>query len=297
MYGIRLVQVHVNCCGDNPFQLTPDRVRPYVSANTVMIYASAPCYPQGVVDDIAGLGDLALRYNVGLHVDACLGGFVLPFYRDGVQFDFAASKGVTSISIDTHKYGMAAKGTSVVLYRHAELRHEQYFSYADWTGGLYATPTLAGSRPGGLSVAAWASLVSLGRDGLQDACDQIREAVEAMVQGIDSIDGIKVLGKKQYMVVCFCVDDERDKDAAQLLDIYSIKDHMSEAFGWNLNDLQNPACVHLCVTLSVAPRATTAESGADPNGRSDSKERHGSHLWYCSICSGGISGIFAQMLH
>ena len=77
-----------------------------------------------------------------------------------------------------------------------------------------------------------------------------------MVQGIDSIDGITVLGKKQYMVVCFCVDHQKDKHAAQLLDIYSIKDHMSETYGWNLNDLQNPACVHLCVTLSVAPRAT-----------------------------------------
>jgi len=247
LYGMRLVEVDVN--DGRSFQLTAKQVRPYITANTVLIYASAPCYPQGVIDDIVGLGALAERHNIGLHVDACLGGFVLPFLKHPPPpFDFGASNGVTSMSIDTHKYGYAAKGSSVVLYSDPKIRHAQYFSYADWSGGLYATPTLAGSRPGALSVAAWASLVSMGQSGCQEAVDKISRAVAIMAKGVESISGVKLLGQQQYLMVCIGADEREG------LDIYRIKDAMSQ-FGWSLNDLQNPASIHLCVTLQVVPQA------------------------------------------
>jgi sphinganine-1-phosphate aldolase len=109
-----------------------------------------------------------VRYNIGLHVDCCLGGFVLPFAKkmgfNIPDFDFSVP-GVTSMSLDTHKYGFALKGTSVVLYRDKALRHSQYFCYADWTGGMYTTPTIAGSRSGGLIAQCWASLMAMGEQG------------------------------------------------------------------------------------------------------------------------------------
>ena len=144
-----------------------------ITPNTVMIYSSAPNYPQGVIDPIAQLSELALRHGVGLHVDCCLGGFVLPFARklrgNIPPFDFALP-GVTSMSADTHKYGYATKGTSVVLYRSKELRKHQYFTFPRWQGGNYGTPSTAGSRPGTLSAAAWAAMMRLGEEGYLEVC-------------------------------------------------------------------------------------------------------------------------------
>ena len=139
-----------------------------ITDRTVVVVGSAPSYPHGVIDPIEELAAVAAQRGVGFHTDACLGGFVLPWARrlgrDVPPFDFAVD-GVTSMSCDTHKFGYAAKGTSVVLYRDPELRHHQYFTIADWPGGLYCSPTFAGSRPGALSAACWAAMVSLGEDG------------------------------------------------------------------------------------------------------------------------------------
>ncbi len=134
------------------FQVDPAQVNDRISGNTVLIVGSAPNYPQGTIDRLSELSDVAVARNVGMHVDMCLGGFILPFANnvgfDLPPFDFSLP-GVTSISCDTHKYGYAAKGTSVVLYRNKQLRECMYWTYADWTGGLYCTPTMAGSRAGG----------------------------------------------------------------------------------------------------------------------------------------------------
>ena len=132
MFGIRQVVVDCNKEETN-FRLLPVQVERRITSNTIMIYASAPTYPQGTIDPIAQLSEIAYRYDIGLHVDACLGGFVLPFCKDAPVFDFR-NRGVTSMSADTHKYGYASKGTSVVLYRTKELRHGQYFTYPHWTG-------------------------------------------------------------------------------------------------------------------------------------------------------------------
>lgn len=129
-----------------------------------------------MIDDIQALGKIAQRYNVGLHVDCCLGGFLVPFMEKAgfplALFDFRV-KGVTSISCDTHKYGFAPKGSSVVLYRNSELRHFQYFVAPDWPGGIYASPTIAGSRPGALIAGCWTALMYMGEQGYVDSTKQI----------------------------------------------------------------------------------------------------------------------------
>ena len=245
MFHIRLIKIA--CDERSGYQLDYKEVERHMSSDVIMIYASAPSYPQGVIDPIEDIGKIALKYHVGLHVDACLGGFVLPFARmmeyDIPKFDFECS-GVTSMSADTHKYGYACKGTSVVLYRNKTLRRAQYFSYAKWTGGIYGTPTIAGSRNGALIACAWASLVALGEEGFKHRVKLILEATKEIALGINNIKGLRVLGgDPKAMVCCFAADNDD-------LDIYEIGDAMSE-LGWSLNSLQNPSSIHICVTLNT----------------------------------------------
>jgi glutamate/tyrosine decarboxylase-like PLP-dependent enzyme len=241
-----------------------------IDRNTVAIAGSAPSFPHGVVDPIPALAELAQSRGVGLHVDACLGGFVLPFARelgyDLPDFDFRLP-GVTSISADTHKYGYAAKGTSVVLYRGEALRRYQYYAVADWPGGLYFSPTFAGSRPGALSAACWAALVSLGEEGYRTAAASILATAQYIRRSIDHIPDLAVLGDPLF-VIAF---------ASPTLDIYRVLDAMT-ARGWSLNGLHRPAAIHLCVTLrhtepGVAQRflddlaASVAEVKTQPAGK------------------------------
>ena len=125
---------------------------------------------------------------------------------------------------------------------HQDLRRAQYFCYADWTGGLYATPTIAGSRSGAVIACAWASLVALGEEGFNTRVKSIMDASQLIAKGITEIDGLVILGKPQAMVVCFTSYD---------FNIYSLGDDMSKR-GWSLNSLQKPACIHICVTLNTA---------------------------------------------
>ncbi len=152
-FNIKMQHIPVN----EYFQADIRKVKKAVNKNTIAIVGSAPSFPHGTVDPIEEMSAIALEHNIGFHTDACLGGFVLPFAEklgfDVPLFDFRL-EGVTSISADTHKYGYAAKGTSVVMYRGKELRHFQFYTVTDWPGGLYFSPTFAGSRPGALS-AAW----------------------------------------------------------------------------------------------------------------------------------------------
>mmetsp|Transcript_35276 Transcript_35276/g.112787 ORF Transcript_35276/g.112787 Transcript_35276/m.112787 type:complete len:601 (+) Transcript_35276:59-1861(+) len=238
-----------------------------LTADTVLLYASAPAFPQGAIDDIPAMADLAKRHGVGLHVDACLGGFVLPFIRrkdDDDQdtdspsdrrralFDFAVD-GVTSMSVDTHKYGYAPKGTSVVLYRSAEYRKYQYFSYPDWTGGLYVTPTIPGSRSGAVIAATWASLVSLGEEGLRSRAEKIHAVANDIAKSIKNqfpselrLLGANDDGTVDSTVVCFGAAADDDENLA-----YALNDELVEE-GWSLNALQNPPSLHLCCTLRTA---------------------------------------------
>ncbi len=212
-----------------------------ITRRTVVIVGSAPSFPHGIVDPIAELSELARQRGIGFHTDACLGGFVLPWAEDlgypVPPFDFRLP-GVTSMSADTHKYGYAAKGTSVVLYRGPELRRYQYFTITDWPGGLYFSPTFAGSRPGALSAACWAAMVSIGQAGYLDATRRILETADFIKTAIRTIPELFILGDPLW-VIAF---------GSRTLDIYRVMDAMRHR-GWSLNGLHRPSCVHLCVTL------------------------------------------------
>jgi sphinganine-1-phosphate aldolase len=236
---LRMTLVRVPVASD--FRADVRAMRRKINRRTVVLVGSAPGYPHGVIDPIADLSELALARGVGFHVDACLGGFVLPFARSlghpVPAFDFSLP-GVTSMSADTHKYGYAAKGTSVVLYRGVELRRFQYFVNADWPGGLYFSPTLAGSRPGALIAATWAAMVATGERGYLDATTRILDTARSIVIGIEKIPELHVLGDPLW-VIAFASDN---------VDIYRVLDAMNKR-GWSLNGLQRPPSVHLCVTL------------------------------------------------
>ncbi len=212
-----------------------------ITRKTIVIVGSAPSFPHGAIDPIEELSELALRKGIGFHTDACLGGFVLPWAEKlgypVPPFDFRLP-GVTSISADTHKYGFAAKGTSVILYRGRALRRYQYFKTTDWPGGLYFSPTFAGSRPGALSAACWAGMVAMGESGYRDAVKRIMETAATIRTGIEAIPELDILGDPLW-VIAF---------KSKRLDIYRIMDYMTQQH-WSLNGLHKPSCVHLCVTL------------------------------------------------
>lgn len=231
--------VHIPIDGD--FRADVKAARRAITRNTIVIVGSAPSFPHGAIDPITELSEMARQHGLGFHTDACLGGFVLPWAEKlgypVPAFDFRL-RGVTSISADTHKYGYAAKGTSVILYRSRELLHYQYYTAADWPGGLYFSPTFAGSRPGALSAACWAALTSIGAQGYLSATKKILETAETIKNGVRQIPELQVLGNPLF-VIAF---------ASKSLDIYKVLDYMTRK-KWSLNGLHKPACVHLCVTL------------------------------------------------
>ena len=226
---------------DQNYQADVAAVKRAITPNTVVIVGSAPNFPHGIIDPVAELSELARKHNTGFHTDACLGGFVLPWAEKlgypVPPFDFRLP-GVTSMSVDTHKYGYAAKGSSVVLYRGRGLLHHQYYTITEWPGGLYFSPTFAGSRPGALSAACWAAMTSIGAQGYMGATQKIIETAALIKDGIRQIPELRVIGDPLF-VVAF---------ASDTLDIYKVLDEMSRK-KWSLNGLHKPACVHLCVTL------------------------------------------------
>jgi glutamate/tyrosine decarboxylase-like PLP-dependent enzyme len=236
-FNIELVQIPV----DADFRADVAATEEAITENTVALVGSSPQFPHGVIDPIEALSELARSRGIGFHTDACLGGFLLPWARkigyDVPPFDFRLP-GVTSMSADTHKYGYAAKGTSVVLYRGHELRHYQYFTTTDWPGGLYCSPSFAGSRPGALSAACWAAMISVGEEGYMESARRILETAAKIRSGVAAIDELQLFGESLF-VVAF---------GSQELDIYKVMDAMSER-GWSLNGLHKPACLHLCTTL------------------------------------------------
>ncbi|MGB7872836.1 MAG: aminotransferase class V-fold PLP-dependent enzyme [Anaerolineales bacterium] len=236
-FNIKMVHIPV----DENFRADVSAARKAITRNTVVVVGSAPAFPHGMIDPIETLSELARERGIGFHTDACLGGFVLPWAEKlgytVPPFDFRLP-GVTSMSADTHKYGYAAKGTSVVLYRGQDLRHYQYYTATDWPGGLYFSPTFAGSRPGALSAACWAAMTSIGAEGYLSATRKILETADAIKVGIRKIPELRILGDPLF-VIAFASDS---------LDIYKVLEAMSHN-GWSLNGLHKPACVHLCVTL------------------------------------------------
>jgi len=261
-FGIKLVKVPVgaDCRAD------VSAMKKAINRHTICVVGSAVSFPHGVIDPIEELSELAREREIGFHTDACLGGFILPWAEtlgyDVPPFDFRLP-GVTSMSIDTHKYGYAAKGTSVILYRNYDLRHYQYFKVADWPGGLYFSPTFAGSRSGALSAACWAAMMSMGRSGYLDASRRILETGAKIRRGIEAIPELEVLGNPLW-VIAFRSD---------ALDIYRVMDFMTKR-RWNLNGLHKPAAVHIAVTLPHTSEGVADRFLADLRAAVDYVEAH-----------------------
>ncbi len=212
-----------------------------INKNTILIVGSSPAYPQGVIDPIEELAKLAKENNLLCHVDACLGGFLLPFIKklghNVPKFDFSVD-GVTSISADIHKYGYGPRGTSVILYKNSDLRKYQYFSFPDWPGGLYGSPSMTGSRPGGAIAGAWAIINYLGEEGYLKLAEVVINTTKKLISGINNIPELHVLGEPNMSVFSYTSDT---------LDIYSIGEEMTER-GWSLDRQQLPSCLHMMVT-------------------------------------------------
>jgi glutamate/tyrosine decarboxylase-like PLP-dependent enzyme len=228
-----------------------DFVRRRITDRTIAIVGSAGNYPYGTIDPIEELSTVALQKGVGLHVDGCLGGFILPWGErlgfDVPIFDFRLP-GVTTISADTHKYGYGLKGTSTLLYRNEALRRHQYFLATDWPGGKYASPGIAGSRSGGLLAATWASMVSLGKEGYAKYARAIFETAQTMRESVKKHLELELLGKPTF---CFSF-------TARPFDIYHVNDFMKTR-GWRFNGQQYPNAIHMCVTRpQTAPGVTDA---------------------------------------
>ncbi|RSH94860.1 hypothetical protein EHS25_004666 [Saitozyma podzolica] len=244
-FGIKL---HVIPVDEVTRQADVRRMARAINANTMMIVGSAPNFPDGAIDPIPQLGALAKRHNIGLHVDCCLGSFIMPFLdraglNNGVpDFDFKVP-GVTSISCDTHKYAFCPKGSSVIMYRSAELRRYQYYVITDWAGGVYASPSMAGSRPGSILAGAWAVLNYVGADGYIESCRNIVTASRHFAQEIKRRfpTDLYVLGDPRVSVVAF---------GSKTINIYALGDAMSSK-GWHLSALGTGA-LHMAFTRLTA---------------------------------------------
>ncbi|KAI1173062.1 pyridoxal phosphate-dependent transferase [Nemania sp. FL0916] len=242
------IKIHLVPCPAPSYQVDVHRVSRLINSNTILLVGSAPNFPHGIMDDISALSKLALKRRLPLHVDCCLGSFLVPFLEkagfETEPFDFRL-KGVTSISCDTHKYGFAPKGNSTVLYRTQELRTYQYFVSPDWSGGVYASPGIAGSRPGALIAGCWASMMKVGEAGYVDACVKIvgcaKKIAEHIAQSPALAAELDLIGRPLVSVVAF---------TARNLNIYDLADAMS-AKGWHLNALQNPPAMHIAVTMPI----------------------------------------------
>ena len=237
-FGIKMVHIPVS---EPDFRVDPAAVEEQINENTVAIVGSAGNYPYGLIDPLEKLSDLALKHDIGMHVDGCLGGFIFPWIEklgyDIPPFDFRLP-GVTSMSADTHKYGFALKGTSVVLYRNNNLRRYQYFNVPDWPGGMYASPTAAGSRSGGLTAATWAAMVYLGEEGYLKSTGEIMAVADKIKHGIQEMPELLLNGDPTF-VISFRSDE---------VDVFHINDFMKTR-GWRFNVLQLPPALHFCVTM------------------------------------------------
>ena len=225
-----------------------------VDDRTALVVGSAPCYPYGVVDPIPELAELAAERGILCHVDACLGGWLLPFLeRLGEPippWDFRVA-GVTSLSADIHKYGWCFKGASVLVHRNEELLGQQFFVFDRWPGGVYGSATTAGTRPAAPIAAAWATIRYLGEEGYLRLAGQVRDVALRFRAGIDAIDGIHVTGDPVPGVLEIA-------SSSDAVDITAVGDVMDDR-GWHLDRQQGG----LHAMLSPAHVAVADEFLAD----------------------------------
>jgi sphinganine-1-phosphate aldolase len=259
-----------------------DWVRDHVDDQTVALIGSACNYGYGTVDPISDLSDVALEHGIGLHVDACLGGFILPFGQelgyDIPVFDYRIP-GVTSISADTHKYGYAFKGSSVLSFRTKALRNAQYFYLTDWSGGKYCSPGMEGSRSGGLIAATWAAMVQLGHSGYLTYARQIFETSFAMQAAVRSHPELQMVGQPTFLF----------SFTSDAFDIYHVNDFMRTR-GWRFNGQQYPNALHMAVTRPQTQTDVAAEFATDLADAVAYAHEHAAEAPRSGAIYGGVAG-------
>jgi sphinganine-1-phosphate aldolase len=260
-----------------------DAMAKLVDENTIAMVGSACNYGYGTIDPIAALSDLALERGVGLHVDGCLGGFILPWgqelgYPNIPVFDFRIP-GVTTISADTHKYGYGLKGASVLAFRDKPLRNSQYFLLTDWTGGKYASPGIEGSRSGGILASTWASLVSMGRDGYTKYARAIFDTAFKMQDAVRSHPELRILGRPTF---CFSFTSDE-------FDIYHVNDFMRTK-GWRFNGQQYPNAIHMAVTRPQTQEGLADEFAKDLADAIPYAHEHKAEKPLSAAVYGGVEG-------
>lgn len=236
--GIELHQIPL----DEQYRARVDEAERLLTENTVLVVGSAPNYPFGTVDPIPELAALAADRGISFHTDACLGGFLLPFWEKLGEpvppFDFRVP-GVTTLSADVHKYGYCTKGASVILHRREEhLKKHQLFFWDRWPGGIYASFAMAGARPAAPIAAAWGVMHYLGEEGYLRLAKRIRATTRKLREGIAAIPGLHVWGEPVMGVFSFGSDS---------LDIFAVGDVMDER-GWHLDRQTGPDALHLMVS-------------------------------------------------
>ncbi len=228
---------------DSNWQVDINAVEKMINKNTVMLLGAAPEYPHGIIDPIEKLGKLAVQHKIPLHVDACVGGYLLPFIAmagyDLPLWDFRV-EGVTSISADIHKYGFAAKGASCILYRNIDYFKHQVFVNESWPGGMFASPAFLGTRPGGGYAAAWAAIQANGIEGYTALAKKTIEVADRLKKEISAVPELELIGDPKASLISY-----RSVDPA--VNIFAVGDVM-ESKGWHIDRLQRPDALHAMVT-------------------------------------------------
>lgn len=222
------------------YRANPNAMRDAITKDTIMVVASAPSYPHGVMDPIVEIAAIAKEKNIFCHVDACIGGFMLPFIKklghNIGNFDFSVD-GVTSISADIHKYGYSSKGSSVILYKNSEIRKFQFSLYTKWNGGVYGSPTMTGTRPGGSIAGAWAALKGIGMEGYLDMAKTTMEVTEKIKKAIINNNDIELVGHPEMSILAF---------QSSKIDVFKLADELNKR-GWHFERQQLPPSLHFTV--------------------------------------------------
>ena len=220
----------------NYLPLDDKHVQSAITKDTIVIIASAPSFNYGIIDDIESISDFCFKHHLYLHVDMCLGGFLVPFL-DNVNVDFT-NLGVSSISMDTHKYGYGPKGGSVLLYNSPYIFKKHMFIKEDWSGGIYGTSNLTGSRSGAVIATTWATMMACGTHWYEKEAKRIQNMVYKLKEGIQNNNYLDVMGEPNVCIVAV---------SSSYFSIYILADMLKEK-GWSLNQLQNPPAFHFCIT-------------------------------------------------
>lgn len=219
----------------------PDAMAGAVDDGTVLLVASAPQYPQGVVDPVAAIAAVALAHDIPCHVDACMGGMLLPFLSPSRQWNFSAD-GVTSMSVDLHKYGYAAKGAGVIVYRTKDLRNRQVFVTDNWLGGLYGSSGILGTKSGGPIAAAWAMVQHFGRDGYEQLAHRAHRTALTYADLLNATDPLFVRSAPDTSLLCV---GSRDEDKVP---VFAVADALWSR-GWYVDRQAPPASLHMTVNV------------------------------------------------